>query len=161
MSDYVVRLGRKANSFYDPVSGIKVLKGQQKPLRKVQYHLKGIQKALRYGHLEIVPTPEIITKDGAPLEDVGLSKEDVKTLVNNITEQYLSGKEASGIAKLNSSENLLAVLNYFKEEQGAEISFDGKVKKIELAEAICAIIEGEQEVDQDLSEDGGKSKSKK
>lgn len=161
MSDYVVRLGRKANSFYDPASGIKVLKGQQKTLRKVQYHLKGIQKALRYGHLEIVPTPEIITKDGAPLEDVGLSKELVENLVKNITEQYLSGKDAAGIAKINSSENLLTVLNYFKEEHGAEISFDGKVKKIELAEAICSIIEGEQEIVQDSPEDEGKSKSKK
>lgn len=135
--DYVVKLGPRANSFYDAGSGIKVLKGQQKALRKAQYNLPAIRRAVSHGHLVIVPAPEVIRKGEEIVEKVGLDDDEVAKYVKVFEDAYEKGLDAQGIAKILNLDKLKLVLHHFNPEAEVE---EG-TKKIEVAQSIIEEIE--------------------
>lgn len=54
-----VKLGENANSFYDPISGTKVLPGQVVKLEGNSGKSKKIREALRHGHLVIATDEDV------------------------------------------------------------------------------------------------------
>lgn len=66
---YKVRLGAQANFFYDPHTGIKVLKNKVIELTARQYQAKKIRAALNSGYLALVSDEnEVPAKDESKVE---------------------------------------------------------------------------------------------
>lgn len=89
-----VKLGEKANSFFDPISRLKVLPGQVIELTKENEASKKVQVALRQGHLSI--TDESVTETQS--SDAPKTKEKTKELFD-ASKVELNDKGIKGLKK--------------------------------------------------------------
>lgn len=132
-----VKLGEKALSFYDPISGLSITTGEAVELTVTHRQSRRVIKALKSGHIENVDSEEldnyiIIDADGAvekpeeePAEEKGwkdaveynekyLNKLKVAQL-RELAAEYLDWTEAE-IAEATKNEIILALLEIEWEE---------------------------------------------
>lgn len=105
-----IKLGDKANSFYDPTSKLKVLPEQVITLKKIHTSSNRITKALRDGHLQYTDAEPTVEPENDEPENT--ADEDK----NWIAELEL---EPGKLKKLNKSD-LIEVALYFESSLSAE-----------------------------------------
>lgn len=133
-----IKLGKNAQSFYDPTSKLKVLKGQVVEIKNLQNRSKKVQAALRGGHLVYTdekptmfmenPEPKVETKN----------KVDDKDWVKGIE------LEPSQLKKLKRDE-LYEVAEYYNGEPLEQRD----LTKDQLIELIFELTEDEEDEDED------------
>lgn len=123
-----VKLGEKANSFYDPLTKVKLAKGQTVELPKNFRESRRILRALKTGHLEYSDETENkgSKKETKEVKDIDLEKVDFteKSLMKykadelrNICTQMEVGKTEAELAEMTKPEMVEALLELEDEEE--------------------------------------------
>lgn len=128
-----IKLGKKANSFFDPTTKLKVLPGQVIELKNIHKKSTRITKALRDGHLQY--TDEDVNQE-APKSSVK-EKE---------TENWIEKLELTteALSKLKKAELIEVAKFYESQLEDSELQ---EYTKAELIEEIFELSEGSGEED--------------
>lgn len=130
--DKQVKLGEQANSFYDPITQVKVLMGQVVTVTAEQVVSRKIREALRHGHLVVATEEDVdaFEKDGT------VSNKDADKAMD--WENFeVSEKTIKGLNK----DKLVSLATYLETEYTAE-DLEGFTKD-ELKEEILELSETE------------------
>lgn len=126
-----VKLGDKANSFYDPTSKLKVLPGDVIELKAIHKVSSRVIKALRDGHLQVT--------DAASTKEVKETVKEKEVNPNKWIEELDMVPEK--ISKLKK-EQLIQIAKFYETEYSDEEL--GDLKKDELVEEIFELVEVEE-----------------
>lgn len=133
MSNKNVKLGELANSFYDPVTQVKVLPGQVVQLEKAQYVSKKTATALRHGHLVLASDEEVEAfESGQPISNNDPSNDQDKNW------DEFDGYNEKDLGKLKKGE-LVELAMYLESEYSQEEL--NEMNKSDLVEEILEIYE--------------------
>lgn len=126
-----VKLGEKANSFYDPSTGFKLSKNQVGELTTEMQVSRKIKNALKNGHIEIAEEGEF--EDVNEIE-VNEDKD------QQFTESELMSKSKEGLINL-----LIRIEESLPEDERSTSAELNKMNKTELTEAIMESYEDDEE----------------
>lgn len=127
-----VKLGKKANSFYDPTSKLKVLPGDVIELKAVHKASARVIKALRDGHLQSTDEEATTEAKNAPKETVD---ENPDAWINELE---MTPEKLNKLKKVE----LIQVAKFY----GTEISDEDleEMKKSDLVEEIFELVEEDE-----------------
>ena len=117
-----VKLGPKANFFFDAFTGVSVAKGEIKELRDSQVNSIKIRNALSTRHLVYSDKPG----SGKEKEKTVEYKESIKDLNQKVLDRFNSGMEISKIAK----DITIDQAKQLAEENGVEVEDTDTVETI-------------------------------
>lgn len=122
-----VMLGDRAYSFYDPTTGISLVKGQKKELTFRQLSTVRIKRALHTGHLQYVAEDNV--------KVAMYTDDEIEGFVDRFKSMVAEGMEASKISKAFSDDQVDLIAKDFNLER------DDKENSVEVIEAIIKEIE--------------------
>lgn len=144
-----VEVGRKANIFYDPSTGVKVVKGQIVTLTSSQLRSKKVRAALTAGHL-VRSNKKATVKNtaGKAVEAAKVETTEGTELLIKLKALIEDGTDDTKIAKAFT----LTELQTIATETELEDASDYTTKKT-LLEAILENLESDDDSDEDEDED--------